>query len=185
MGSHRFAPVIFNNWSISGVATLLSGHPLTPLSLNANNAFGISTYAGDRPEWAPDCKKSKLETAGSVKSKLNDYFNQACIGDGNGDLTYYPVIGDDGMATGFGNMGVGLVNGPGMKNLDLALIKRIPAHWLGVESSWEFRAESFNVFNTPHFADPDINVADGAAFGVISATIANPRVFQFALKYQF
>jgi hypothetical protein len=173
-----FAKGVLNEWLLSGVTTILSGHPLTPVSLNAKNVFGINTYAGDRPEFAPGCTKSHLETPGSVTSKLNNYFNQACIGS-------YPIIGDDGIATGLGNMGVGLVNGPGMSNLDLALTKRIPMRLFSRESNWEFRAEAFNAFNTPHFADPDTNTADGSAFGVVSSTIANPRVLQLALKYNF
>jgi hypothetical protein len=72
-----------------------------------------------------------------------------------------------------------------MSNVDLALTKRIPVNWFRRESNWEFRAEAFNAFNTPHFSDPDTNVSDGAAFGVISATVANPRVLQLALKYNF
>jgi hypothetical protein len=90
-----------------------------------------------------------------------------------------------GIATGFGNMGVGLVNGPGQVNFDLALTKRVAVTWFGRESNWEFRSEFFNAFNTPNFSDPDTNVSDVAAFGVISSTIANPRVIQFALKYSF
>ena len=176
--SGRFTGVLLNGWSASGVVTILSGHPLTIAGLNANNIFGISPYGDDRPQFAPGCTKANLETPGSVTSKLNNYFNKACIGS-------YPIIGDDGIGTGFGNMGVGLVNGPGMSNFDLALTKRIPAHWFGRESNWEFRAEAFNAFNTPHFSDPDINVADGAGFGVISSTIASPRVLQLALKYNF
>lgn len=173
-----FRGKVLNDWSLSGVEIIQSGHPLTLLSLNANNVYGINGYGEDHPQFAPGCTKSQLETPGSVQKKLNHYFNLNCIG-------AYPVVGDDGIATGFGNMGGGLVNGPGEANLDLALIKRIPAHWFGHESSWEFRAEAFNAFNTPHFADPDTNVADGPAFGVISATIANPRIMQFALKYNF
>jgi hypothetical protein len=73
-----------------------------------------------------------------------------------------------------------------MSNIDLALIKRLPLGWFGRESHWEFRAEAFNAFNTPHLGDPDTNVSDGpGAFGVISSTIANLRVIQFALKYAF
>jgi hypothetical protein len=171
-----FAGGVLNNWSLSGVETILSGHPLTITEVNANNAFGINT---DFPEWAPGCTKSQLETPGSVSKKLTNYFNQACIGS-------YPVIGDDGIATGFGNMSPGIVNGPGMSNLDLALIKRIPMRLFDRATNWEFRAEAFNAFNTPHFGDPDTNVSDGpGAFGVISKTIANPRVLQLALKYNF
>jgi hypothetical protein len=55
----------------------------------------------------------------------------------------------------------------------------------GRESGWLFRAEFFNLFNTPSFGDPDINTADGASFGTISSTLGNPRIVQFALKYNF
>jgi hypothetical protein len=174
----RLAGSFLNDWSLSGVTTIQSGHPLTIVSQNPNNVFGMSGYGPDLGEFAPGCTKAQLETPGSVTSKLNHYFNKACIGS-------YPVVGDDGIATGFGNMGAGLVNGPGHTNFDLALTKRISAHWFGRESNWEFRAEAFNAFNTPHFSDPDTSVSDGAAFGVISSTIANPRVMQLALKYNF
>jgi hypothetical protein len=171
----KFAGRLLNDWSLAGVTTILSGHPITITSTNANNVFGITH---DFAQFAPGCTKSLLATPGLVVSKLNHYYNAACIGG-------YPVIGNDGIATGFGNMGAGVVNGPGMSNLDLALIKRVPVKWFGFESSMEFRAEAFNALNTPHFSDPDSTVSDGKAFGVISSTIANPRVMQFALKYHF
>ena len=173
-----FGASLLNNWSLSGVTTIQSGHPLTILGTNANNAFGISAYGEDFGEWAPGCTKSNLETRGSVVSKLNNYFNQSCIGS-------YPVIGADGIATGFGNMGPGLVNGPAQVNFDLALTKQVPVTWFGRESSWLFRTEFFNAFNTPNFNDPDVNTSDGSAFGVISSTLGNPRIIQFALKYTF
>ena len=175
VASDGFSGRLLNSWSVSGVATFQSGHPLTITSVNATNVFGINS---DHAEFAPNCTKSQLETPGSVNGKLKDYFNTACIGS-------FPVVGDDGVATGFGNMGSGLVNGPDQRNFDLALIKRIPVRWFDRESSWEFRTEFFNAFNTPQFADPDTSVSDGPAFGVVSSTIASPRIIQFALKYNF
>ena len=113
-----------------------------------------------------------------MSSKLYNYFNQSCIAP-------YPIIGADGIGTGFGNMGVGLVNGPGQINFDLSLAKQFPVSWFGRESNWLFRAELFNAFNTPNFQDPDLNTSDGSAFGRISSTLGNSRVIQFALKYNF
>jgi hypothetical protein len=173
-----FAANVLNNWSLSGVSTVQSGHPLTIVGTNVNNVFGINGYGEDFAEWAPGCTKGNLVTPGSVISKLNNYFNQACIAP-------YPIVGADGLATGFGNMGTGLVNGPGQINFDLALSKQIPVGWFGRESRWLFRAEFFNAFNKPNFGDPDLNTSDGGAFGVISSTLGNPRVIQFALKYNF
>jgi hypothetical protein len=58
----------------------------------------------------------------------------------------------------------------------------------------DFRAEFFNVFNTPQFANPN-NLSAGTAvsgafipdptFGQITATSVNPRLIQFALKLIF
>jgi hypothetical protein len=48
----------------------------------------------------------------------------------------------------------------------------------------EFRAEFFNAFNTPQFANPDATLSD-ASFGQIISTSVNPRLIQFALKFLF
>jgi hypothetical protein len=54
----------------------------------------------------------------------------------------------------------------------------------------DFRAEFFNLFNHPQFYLPggssgmqDVNAL--SSFGVISGTVNNPRVIQFALKLYF
>jgi hypothetical protein len=48
----------------------------------------------------------------------------------------------------------------------------------------QFRAEFFNLSNTPQFAPP--GTALGAnGFGVVSAQNNQPRVIQFALKMTF
>jgi hypothetical protein len=113
-----------------------------------------------------------------VDKKLGGFFNRNCVGS-------YPVVGDDGIATGFGNMKPGLINGPAQSNFDVSFAKQIPVNWFDQESDWMFRAEFFNIFNTPSFGDPDINTADGASFGTITSTLGNPRIVQFALKYNF
>jgi hypothetical protein len=47
----------------------------------------------------------------------------------------------------------------------------------------EFRAEAFNVTNTPPLNDPSGSFGS-AAFGTIT-TAGNPRDFEFALKVHF
>jgi hypothetical protein len=74
-------------------------------------------------------------------------------------------------------------DGPGQGNLDLSLSRNIPLRWSG-EGRLQLRAEFFNVFNHPQFADPDASV-NSATFGVISSTSVNPRVGQLALKFSF
>jgi hypothetical protein len=48
----------------------------------------------------------------------------------------------------------------------------------------QFRTEIFNVFNHPQFALPG-TFTDSAGFGVITSTVNNPRLIQFALKLLF
>ena len=49
----------------------------------------------------------------------------------------------------------------------------------------DFRAEFFNLFNHPQFGLPGADFNSPATFGVISSTVNNPRLFQFALKLAF
>jgi hypothetical protein len=62
-------------------------------------------------------------------------------------------------------------------------------------STFRFRAEFFNLTNTPQFANPNngVDFTEGPngpinlnpSFGQIISTIANPRIIQFAAKFQF
>jgi hypothetical protein len=96
-------------------------------------------------------------------------------------LTTPPVIGADGIATAFGNSAPGIVNGPDQNNWDLALIKTTS---IAERYKVQFRAEFFNAFNHPQFANPDITYSD-STFGLISNTAVNPRIVQLALKVMF
>ena len=108
---------------------------------------------------------------------LNNYFNTSCF-------TNPPIIGADGIGTGFGNSATGIVDGPGQANLDLALSKTVALSWPVEKSSLQFRAEFYNALNHPQFANPDTNFSS-PTFGVISSTAVNPRVGQLALKFTF
>jgi len=72
------------------------------------------------------------------------------------------------------------VRGPGLQNADLMLGKTFA---VTDRARLEFRAEAFNVSNTPAFADPN-GTFGSPAFGTI-ASAGNPRVFEFAAKLHF
>jgi outer membrane receptor protein involved in Fe transport len=169
---------VLGGWSISGVTTVQTGQHLTLTGRNTFNVFGITN---DRVQLASGCTNDDLATRGSLHSRLNNYFNTACLAtNGTGQLVW-PVVGDDGIATGFGNSGVGAVTGPGQANMDLAIGKRFI---LAEGKNLLFRAEMFNAFNHPQFANPGTS-ADASDFGVITATSVNPRIIQLALKFTF
>jgi len=127
-------------------------------------------------------------TKGSLYSRVkNGYLNQNAFtlapeapnGTGPGD-------------TDFGDSGVGIVRGPGQHNLDMAVERVFP---VTESKSFRFRAEFFNLTNTPQFSNPNTSVdytegTNGPAnlspsFGLITSSAANPRIIQFALKYAF
>jgi hypothetical protein len=72
------------------------------------------------------------------------------------------------------------VRGPSYRNVDLALLRRVP---LTKGPTLEGRVEVFNLLNTPPFGAPN-GVAGTAAFGTIT-TAGDPRVVQLALKVLF
>jgi hypothetical protein len=79
-----------------------------------------------------------------------------------------------------GNSSRNPVRGPGLQNADLMLGKTFhPLERL----AFEFRAEVFNVTNTPAFNDPNGSFGS-AAFGSITSA-GNPRVFELVVKLHF
>jgi hypothetical protein len=172
------ASKVLKGWAVSGVTTYQSGRPLFVVGVNATSAYGIAL---DRPQFAQGCDASGVLTHGSVESKLNNYFNQNCF-------TSFPILpasqGGDGTVTGFGDAGNGIVRGPDQANWDMAIIKKTPIPWPTEAANLEFRAEFFNAFNHPQFADPYPGIGLPGS-GVISGTSVAPRVLQFALRYTF
>jgi len=170
-GGHGFAGRALSGWGTAGVVTIQAGNPLTFFYTNSNNVFGISN---DRAQIVSGCTYNQLETPGTVTSKLGNYFNAACF-------TTPPVVGSDGKATTFGNSGVGIVSGPAQNNVDLSVVKdtRIAERYF-----LQFRAEFFNAFNTPQFANPNTTYGTGT-FGQVSGVAVNPRIGQLALKLVF
>ena len=82
-----------------------------------------------------------------------------------------------------GNAGRNILTGPGTVSTDLSLQRsfRLP---LRDSMRLEFRAEGFNIFNTPQLGQPNVTVG-AAAFGVIGSTARPSRQLQLGLKLLF
>jgi hypothetical protein len=79
-----------------------------------------------------------------------------------------------------GNSSRNPVRGPGLQNADLMLGKTFH---IAERVNAEFRAEAFNVSNTPPLNDPN-GIFGSAAFGSITSA-GNPRDFEFVAKIHF
>jgi hypothetical protein len=168
-----FTGETLGGWRLTGVYTIQTGQRLTVTGTNAKNVNGVAQTGGDFAQMVPGCTTS---TPGSIENRLSNYINKACF-------LAFPVIAPDG-TTGFGNSGPGVVIGPGENNFNAALIKTFAIKTWTEASNLEFRAEAFNVFNHPQFANPSTN-SSSAAFGTITSAVVNPRVLQLALKFNF
>jgi hypothetical protein len=79
-----------------------------------------------------------------------------------------------------GNSSRNPVRGPGLQNADLMLGKTFR---ISERIALDFRAEAFNLSNTPPFSDPN-GVFGPPAFGTIISA-GNPRDFEFVGKLHF
>ena len=180
-----------SGWSVSGVTTIQDGQALTIIDSNAGTIYGTSTGYTDsgiaRAQMCPGKTYADIATPGDIKQRLGGssggpgYLNPAAF-------CPAPVIGD---GTGFGNSGMGIIQGPGQFNWDFSVLKNTK---LGESRSLQFRAEFFNIFNHPQFDNPNPNSipyqpalpnVSAPNFGQIVNTSVNPRVIQFALKFLF
>jgi hypothetical protein len=122
---------------------------------NGRNVFG---QAVDRASLSGACPAGHYLTPGSVTSNLNAYIKRSCFAEPA------PFSADDPNGLGFGNSGIGILDGPGQNNFDLSLTKRFPLGWPHENLLLEFRSEFFNAFNHRNSV---------------------PRIIQFALKFSF
>jgi hypothetical protein len=187
-GSDWNGPVnaVLGNWEIDVIEKATSGFPLFVVdsrSLNGGNPTGVNfQWNGNslnRPNQVGDPNRSGSVAANpgcaapSQIHTIQNWFNPCAF-----------VTAPDGE---LGNANRAPVYGPRFVNTDLSLIKRFP---LRESIGLDFRAEFFNVWNHAQFFLPggasgmqDVNAP--SSFGVISATVNNPRVIQFALKLNF
>jgi hypothetical protein len=181
-----FTGKLLGGWNLSGVTTIQSGQPLNVLDTRGGSIYcGGCTAAfsnvQSRAQMGAGMTYADVPTSGGVEARLGGisggpgYINAAAFG-------ALPVIGD---GTGFGNAGIGILRGPGQFNFDASLVKTTRVGGLREDATLQFRAEFFNLFNHPQFANPVSTDVSKPNFGWITGTSVNPRLIQFALKYNF
>ncbi len=169
----QMARAALKDWQLSGILVAQSGTPLTIVDQSAGSVYGTYPF-----EHRAQLSGTPIATTGSMFSRVkSSYWNPAAFASAP-EAPFGGSAGD----TDFGNGGTGMVRGPDQRNVDMAVERAFP---LERGSALRFRSEFFNLTNTTNFANPDRRVSDGSAFGKISAAATNPRIIQFALKYQF
>ncbi|HEY2857397.1 MAG TPA: TonB-dependent receptor [Terracidiphilus sp.] len=160
-------------WQASGIAVVQSGTPITILDLSAGAVYGNYSF-----ENRAQLSGKPIVAGGSLHSRVLGHYLNA---DAFTSAPLAPAAGGPG-DTDFGNSGVGIVRGPGQRDIDFAMERTVA---LTDSQSVHLRGELFNATNTPNFANPLNTLGTGDAFGRITGKSNNPRIIQLALKYEF
>lgn len=154
---------LLGGWQLNGIVSLQSGQPYTvalPGELDNSNT-GRSSYgfgAGDRPNVSSNPNLSSPDP--------QQWFDPGAFS--------MPEYGS------FGNAGRNIIGGPGLANVDFSVLKDIR---VAETATLQFRAELFNMLNTPNFLNPNIFFGTPGFGRVLAAR--DGREVQFGMKLIF
>ena len=174
LNDRGLASTIFGGWELSGVATASAGRPVNVTLSRKASQLPDGNTGSQRPDLVPGV------SIYAANQTINNWFNPAAFA--------IPAKGT------WGDLGRYVARGPGYYEFDTALQKRFA---ITERMSLKFRAEAFNLFNHPIYANPSGNIGSNpqspsASFGEITSILntgavgtGTPRRLQFALRLDF
>jgi hypothetical protein len=169
---------ITRGWTVSGIVTYQKGLPFSVTDSTSGGIFG--TAAGTAQFLCGHI--AAAYTQGTTQQKLDHYLRPECFATA-------PLIpglstingGANPGATGWGNTPRNAFRSPYQQNWDLSIQK---AFTVAESHTFQFRMDTFNVFNHPIFGTPSsVNIGTPATFTQITETRVPARLIQFGLKY--
>lgn len=166
-----FVSHLVGNWQLNGIFSKYTGTPFTVGTSNASlNAPGNTQTA--------DQVKSTVATLGGI-GRGNSWFDPTA---------FVPIT-----AVRFGNTGRNILRGPGLTNLDASIFRDFA---ITERLKLQFRAEAFNISNTPAFNNPGATASSATrnaageitnlgGFTEVTSAQSTERQFRFALKLFF
>ncbi|MGO9228702.1 MAG: carboxypeptidase regulatory-like domain-containing protein [Bryobacteraceae bacterium] len=140
------AAVILGNWQLAGVLSLMTGTPMT------FTASGSSLNTPGETQTGTQVAPVQLDHGIAVG---NPWFSQASFTQPTGVV--------------FGTSGRNIVSGPGLFSLNASLFKSFK---IRERDSIELRAETFNLTNTPQFANPSTSLTS-STYGYVTGTVGS------------
>lgn len=165
------AAALAGGWHVNGIFSWITGSPFT---------VGTAGTSVDAP--------GNTQTADQVLSEV-----RTLGGIGRGESYFDPNAFAPVTAVRFGNSGRNILRGPGLVNLDASVFRDFHI-WENL--TMQFRAECFNVSNTPAFNNPGATASsptrrpDGSILNLngyteVTSAQSTERQFRFALKLFF
>jgi hypothetical protein len=163
---------VIGGWQLTGLYRWTSGFPVS-----VQNVFGFPT------NW---------ELTGNALLTGHVSTGHFSVVDGNGNPNISVFSNGNNALSSFSPALPGFsgarnqIRGEGYRGLDLGVAKRWTMPWSDGQSL-QFRWEVYNVTNTPVFNVQTANVQlyQGPTFGNYTSLLNQPRVMQFALRYEF
>ena len=186
---------VFGGFELSGLAQFSTGVPISFLD-STRGTLNRAARSGRQTAFSSLTNDQIRALAGVFEANGNIYYiNPSVINPttGVGSAGYiYPGLNANTAFDGqaffnvapgqTGNVARTIINGPNYFNANVALLKNISfTETLRVQ----LRAEAFNVFNTVNFLNNTqfANITS-TTFGQITST-GDPRIFQFAARFEF
>ncbi len=141
-----FASHIVGGWQLSGVFRKVSG---SVFELHAGGTSSSNLNASGNTQ-RPDLVRSSVPISGAVGPGTTWF-----------DTSAFAVVED---LNRFGTSPFYFLHGPGLVNLDLALARTFR---LTERFNLQFRAQSINFTNTPHFSNPNGDL-NSSSFGLVN-----------------
>lgn len=160
----RALDAVIGHWQVNGILTLSTGVPLAIANAQNNSqAFSATQY--------PNVNGQSAAMAGGrgTDEKLARWFDTSVFSQ-PAPFTF-----------GSGPRVLPDVRADGIRGMDFSVFKDIP---IREAMRVQFRAEMFNVTNTPNFAPPG-QAFGNPAFGVVNSQFNTPRQLQLGLKFYY
>jgi hypothetical protein len=164
LSGNRLMDLAVGGWTVNFQTTIQTGFPLAISQSNLNSSIGTSVQR-------PNATGTPADTSGSIESRLKNYINPAAF-------SLAPQYA-------YGNLSRTITErGPGTANIDFSMFKTYAAEVIGTTFKAQFRAEVFNLTNTPQFYGPSTTFGS-STFGQITTQANFPRVFQLGVRLFF
>lgn len=184
---------VIGGWQVNMIGTLDSG---TPFDITTSDYF--YTASTGKTSLLSATLNNRADVVGPISypKSIYHWFNPA-------SFTHPPAVSPNGQTSVFSRVGTLRRNqmfGPGYRKVDLSLFKNIP---ITERLFGQFRAEAYNLTNTPAFTNPNGNLdscsgtasttctttstsVDSGSFGQINGTRTHSeRQLQLAFRLQF
>lgn len=203
VNDNRLLDYAIGGWSTSLTFTAQTGEPFTVYSSNITNPSGASARAIRVSDpftggGTPDPSYGSSFTCPTKVRTVQNWYNPCAFRNPEpSNITYSGKVDAKGnkipntvsgpAALAYLGSPRNQVNAPGYDRVNMSLFKSFPT-WR--EQNLQFRADAFNLLNTPAYGEPS-NTGIGPNGGQITGArffqnfTPDSRFFQFALKYNF